>query len=391
MSVAIYGGSFNPPHKGHTAALKAAAEQLRPDRLIVMPAGDPPHKNLPADSPSGTDRLKLTRLAVSEIPGAEVSEMELLRAGPSYTSDTLRSIKAMYPGETVWLLMGTDMFLSVENWHESSYILGNSVIAVFCREEGQTELVKRHAEELKSFCGADTVFIESEPIPAASSAIRALLPERKGAELLDDEVYAEIIRRRLYGAKPDFEWLRGKAYAMLKPKRVPHVRGCEAECIRLAERWGADTEKAAEAGILHDITKKLLLDEQLILCKKYGIINDTAEIESPKLLHAKTGAAVARAEFGVDEDVYNAILWHTTGREGMTLLEKVVYLGDYIEPTREFDGVDALRRLAYESIDDAMILGLEMSLDDIRSYGAEPHERTVRALDWFTKRKKGQI
>ena len=109
------------------------------------------------------------------------------------------------------------------------------------------------------------------------------------------------------------------------------------------------------------------------------------ELKSPKLLHAKTGAALARDLFGVSDRVYEAIRWHTTGKPDMTLLEKIIYLADYIEPTRDFPGVEKLRELCYEDIDEAMALGLSMSLEDIRSYGEEPYKDTVEACRWYSR------
>ena len=162
------------------------------------------------------------------------------------------------------------------------------------------------------------------------------------------------------------------------------------QAVQLARKWGEDPENAAEAGILHDITKKLVLSDQLILCQKYGIINDNAEEHNFKLLHAKTGAAVARAQFGVSDEVYNAIRWHTTGKPDMTLLEKIIYMADYIEPNRDFPGVEKLRELAYEDLDKAMALGLEMSLEDIRSYGQEPYKDTVQAYEWYSRLVSGR-
>lgn len=94
-----------------------------------------------------------------------------------------------------------------------------------------------------------TSLLDAKPLPASSTELRAALKEREGRELLSAEVYDYVIAHRLYGAKPNFEWLREKAYAMLKPKRIPHVRGCEEEAIRLARRWGADEGLAAEAAI----------------------------------------------------------------------------------------------------------------------------------------------
>lgn len=383
MKIAIYGGTFNPPHRGHVESLQAVYEQAKLDRVLVIPASIPPHKELAAGSPDAEKRLELTRLAFKELPYAEVTDMELTRTGKSYTSDTVAELLRKYPDAELMLAMGTDMFLSFETWHEYRYLIDNVTMLVFARREGEDEKIFKYGEYLESKYGAKINYIMHDPLPISSSEIRRLLPRRLGRELLPGAVFARIVKNGDYAAKPDFPWLREQSYAYLSPKRIPHVQGCEWEAVRLAKRWGESEEDAAEAGILHDITKKLVLSEQLILSEKYGIINDTYETANVKLLHAKTGAALARDLFNISDRVYSAIRWHTTGKPDMTLLEKIIYMADYIEPNRDFPGVDKLRKLAYEDLDAAMVLGLKMSLEDIRSYGAEPYEVTVSAYEWY--------
>lgn len=383
MKIAIYGGTFNPPHRGHVESLQAVYEQAKPDRVLVIPASIPPHKELAAGSPDAEKRLELTRLAFKELPYAEVTDMELTRTGKSYTSDTVAELLRKYPDAELMLAIGTDMFLSFETWHEYRYLIDNVTMLVFARREGEDEKIFKYGEYLESKYGAKINYIMHDPLPISSSEIRRLLPRRLGRELLPGVVFARIVKNGDYAAKPDFPWLREQSYAYLSPKRIPHVQGCEWEAVRLAKRWGESEEDAAEAGILHDITKKLVLSEQLILSEKYGIINDTYETANVKLLHAKTGAALARDLFNISDRVYSAIRWHTTGKPDMTLLEKIIYMADYIEPNRDFPGVDKLRKLAYEDLDAAMVLGLKMSLEDIRSYGAEPYEVTVSAYEWY--------
>ena len=383
MKIAIYGGTFNPPHRGHVESLQAVYEQAKPDRVLVIPASIPPHKELAAGSPDAEERLELTRLAFKELPYAEVTDMELTRTGKSYTSDTVAELLRKYPDAELMLAMGTDMFLSFETWHEYRYLIDNVTMLVFARREGEDEKIFKYGEYLESKYGAKINYIMHDPLPISSSEIRRLLPRRLGRELLPGVVFARIVKNGDYAAKPDFPWLREQSYAYLSPKRIPHVQGCEWEAVRLAKRWGESEEDAAEAGILHDITKKLVLSEQLILSEKYGIINDTYETANVKLLHAKTGAALARDLFNISDRVYSAIRWHTTGKPDMTLLEKIIYMADYIELNRDFPGVDKLRKLAYEDLDAAMVLGLKMSLEDIRSYGAEPYEVTVSAYEWY--------
>ena len=386
MTIAVFGGSFNPPHKGHLAAALAASRQLKPDEFLVIPDFQPPHKQLAEGSPEPEERLALCRLAFAAVPNCTVSDLELRRGGKSYTADTLRHLRAARPEAELILLMGADMYCSLHTWYDAEYILRSVRIAVFQRAAGEMPAIEAQRDALAAQFGTETELIRSQPMPASSTELRAALQNREGVAKLSPEVYAEIIRRRLYGAKVNFPWLREQSYAMLRPRRVPHVQGCEAEAVRLARRWRADEERAAEAAILHDCTKKELLPEQLRLCAKYGIIPDELERENGKLLHAKTGAAVAKFEFGSDDEVVEAIRWHTTGRPNMTTLEKVLYMADYMEPTRDFPGVEELRRLAYEDLDRAMVLGFEMSLEDILSRGETPHKNTLAALQWYQNR-----
>ena len=385
MRLAFYGGSFNPPHPAHVRACRLAYESLKPDKLLVIPAATPPHKPLPDGSPDANERMELTRIAFRDFPEAEVSDMELRREGRSYSSDTVKELRREYPDAELVMIMGTDMLLSFEQWHEWEYILSECSLAVLPREEGDIAGISREAERLRSRNGARIYVLDVAPLPMSSSGMREMLVNRRGADELDGGVYTRIIKTRDYGAKPQLDWLRERAYKFLKPTRVPHVAGCEHEAVKLAGRWGEDTGDAAEAGILHDITKKLSMAEQLNLAEKYGIVFDALERQNLKLTHAITGAALSREVFGVTDEVYGAIRWHTTGRPDMTLLEKLIYLADYIEPTRDFEGVEPLRALAYEDIDAAMALGLKMSLEELKAGGIVPHSATVEALRWYGK------
>ncbi|SHH63406.1 nicotinate-nucleotide adenylyltransferase [Sporobacter termitidis DSM 10068] len=392
MRLGIYGGTFNPPHIGHVGAAAAAAGQLGLDALLVVPAGVPPHKALPPGSPSGEDRMALARLSFAALPYAQVTDAELRKEGVSYTVETVGALAGQYPGAEVFLIMGTDMYLTLETWKDAARLLACVTPAVLSRGSEDDGRIAAYAGQLEKIFGTTTASINNDIVDISSTQLRELLPGRAGADFIEGPAYAYIIKKRLYGAKPDFTWLRARAYEMMKPKRIPHVAGCEAEAVKLAGRWGADEDEAREAAILHDITKHLELDDQLQLCGKYDIMTDNVEASEVKLLHSKTGAAVARDIFGVSDAVHDAILWHTTGRADMTLLEKIIYIADYIEPTREFEGLDTLRGLAYRDLDLAVIKGLEMSIEDMSQRGITPHLRTAEAMNWLiahTPRYKG--
>ena len=387
MKIGIYGGTFDPPHIGHISAVSEAAEQLGIDRLILIPAGIPPHKEVQSSSASGTHRFNMLRLAGKYLDGAEVSDLELRRSGRSYSVDTVTELKRTYPDDELYMFIGTDMLTTFEQWYRFEDIFRMCTVAVFARQEDDRRLIEETAAGLKKKYDADIEIVRNKAVDISSTELRERLPLRQGAEYLHEEVYEYILKNGLYGARADFDFLRTRAYAMLKPGRISHVAGCEYEAVRLAKRWGGNEDDAREGAILHDITKKLDLNEQLILCDKYGIIADNVERQDPKLLHSKTGAAVARDMFGISDDVYGAIFWHTTGRAGMTRLEKILYLADYIEPTREFSGLAELRREAFRDLDAAVLLGLRMSLDDLRERKIEPHAKTQEAIDWLSNNK----
>ena len=387
MRILIYGGSFNPPHLGHIRSVQTAAAALRPDLTLLIPAAIPPHKHLAEGTPEAGHRLAMTVLAAGEIPGCEASDMELARTGPSYTSDTLRILHERYPGAELIFLMGTDMLLTIETWHEPEVIMALASLAVFAREEGREGEIAAQAEHLRERYGAVVYVLAGEPVKVSSTQVRALLPKRLGRGYLTEDVYGYIIRHRLYGAKPELAWLRERAYACLKPTRVEHVKGTEAMARALAERWGADPDDAAEAAILHDCTKKADRDGQLRICEKYGIIPDKWELENGELLHAKTGAAFAAAEFGAPGPIADAIRWHTTGRPDMTLLEQIVFLADAIEENRRpYPALEAIRKAAFRDLDAATELCARRTLAYVRERDLPLHPDTARTREYYLKK-----
>lgn len=392
MKIGIYGGTFNPPHLGHLTAARAVFELLNLDQLLLVPAGMPPHKELPAGSPTPEQRLEMTRLAGEQLglgDRVRTLDIEVYRQGKSFTADTLAQLKAQHPEDELWLLMGTDMFLTLQAWHEPGKILSLAGIAAFGRTEEDTEeLFSAQREYLYQTYPQARLFTLTIPgvIDVSSTELREKLAKGEGASLLAPAVYGYILREGLYNTGADLKHLslsqlRPVALSYLKHKRIPHVLGTEQEAIRLAERYGADVEKARRAALLHDCTKKLDMEEQLALCRRYGIQLDELEQKALKLLHSKTGAAIARDVFGVDDDIYSAIWYHTTGHANMTKLEKIIYLADYIEPSRDFPGVDKLRKVCYEDLDRGLLMGLEMTIEEMTSMGNPVHHATVEARD----------
>lgn len=179
------------------------------------------------------------------------------------------------------------------------------------------------------------------------------------------------------------EDLKQKVMVLYDQKRVAHALGCCAMAAELAKHYGADVELAARAGILHDITKIMTVPEQLRLCKKYAIMTDDYCGQMSKLLHAKTAAAVAEQVFGECSEVCESISWHTTGKADMTLLSKIIYIADYIEINRKFEGVEQLRELAFENLDAAVLCGVQMTIDTLEANNRPLNRYTVEARDFL--------
>ena len=390
MRIGIYGGTFNPPHVGHIRAAKCAVDALKLDKLLLIPSCISPHKTIPEHSPSPEQRLSMLQLAIGEDEVIRVSDLELSRGGTSYTYETVAQVKEMHPNAELYLFMGTDMFLSFRTWKEPGKILENASIAVFYRGEKQEkEDIAREKAMLESIGGK--VFLVENPVTEISSTdLRRLLTFGCADDFLPEGVGDYIRKNRLYGGGDNLrglpmEQLEQVVIGLLKPSRVAHVLGCRDTAADLARHWGADPVDAARAGLLHDVTKALDGPLQLTLCQSYGIILDKFSAHNPKTLHALTGSLVADRVFGENAAVVAAIRSHTTGKANMNLLEKIIYVADYMEPNRDFPGVEQLRHLAYSDIDKALKLGLNMTLQLLTQQNREISPESAQALAWLEK------
>ena len=391
MRIGIYGGTYNPVHRGHISAAVGAIEYLKLDKLIFVPAGTPPHK--PMDGTEDRHRAAMLRLAVENMrrDDVEISLMEMEREGKSYSVDTVKTMRESYPDDELYLLMGTDMLESFLQWHQPEEILQYVSIGAFGRNDTDSaETLHAAAEHIRIAIpyGKVETFVNPYLIELSSTCVRKALPAGQGEKLLDAAVYGYILREGLYGTAADLkhlslDGLRPVAISYLKGKRVPHVLGTEETAAELAVRYGADVTLARRAALLHDCTKRLDMEQQLALAEQYGVVLDEMERTTLKLQHAKTGAAIAEHVFGECREVVEAIRWHTTGKPDMTTLEKVLYLADYMEPTRDFSGVEELRTLAFEDLDRAVLLGLKMTKKEMQEWGEPLHPHTETALAWL--------
>lgn len=179
--------------------------------------------------------------------------------------------------------------------------------------------------------------------------------------------------------------LRKQLEKELKPDRFEHTLGVAYTSASLAFAYGADVEKALIAGFLHDCAKSMTHEEQIKVCEKNNIEITEVERKNHSLLHAKVGMFLAQKEYDVhDEDVLNAIRWHTTGRENMSLLEKIVYIADFIEPNRKpLENMPKVRKEAFTDIDRCLAHILHDSVVYLRTIGKETDDATMKAYEFY--------
>ena len=192
----LFGGTFNPVHKGHKNLLKTISERLRPDKIIIMPSNVPPHKNAP-ELASGEDRLNMCRLAFSEFENAEFSDFELNNSGKSYSYYTLKYLKEKFPEYKIWFAVGSDMLLTFDRWFKYRELLSMCSLDCISREKGDFENLEKKAEELSDF--GEIKLISAPPFEVSSTAVRRMIKNNEDCSCyLDENVVKYIIDNKLY-------------------------------------------------------------------------------------------------------------------------------------------------------------------------------------------------
>ena len=183
----------------------------------------------------------------------------------------------------------------------------------------------------------------------------------------------------------DLKRIRKKMEKVLDPKRFEHTLGVTYTAAALAMCYQADINKAQVAGLLHDSAKCMDNDKKISICQKHNIQMNEIEKQNPFLLHAKVGSYIAMKKFGInDPDIINAILNHTTGRPGMSTLEKIIYIADYIEPGRkQAPNLTEVRKLAFQNLDDALLKILENTLSYLEESSEVIDPMTRKTYEYY--------
>ena len=380
--IAIMGGTFDPIHYGHLVAAETARHEFLIDYVLFVPTGQPYHK--PNSASQSEHRYQMTVAATLNNPFFGVSRVEIDRSGKTYTIDTIRYLREILGEEKeLFFITGADAVNEILSWKDSDILLTLcNFIAVTRAGYNKEKLIEQIAEINADYKGK-IHFLEIPAIDISSRELRAKVSVEKPIKyLVPSEVEKYIEKTGLYSSKYDFEEINKRIKGMLSEKRYKHTIGVVEEAVKLAELYGENKEKARAAAFLHDCAKNYSFDELKEIYKKYGAFYDGIMIKQPELLHSAAGAAIAAVEFGVtDEDVLNAIRYHTTGRAEMSRLEKIIYLADFIEPNRnDFAGLDEVRAKAYNNLDGALIDAIRSSISHVKQGKFEIHPQSILAL-----------
>ncbi len=359
--VLIFGGTFDPPHKGHRHLLKSALRQEHFDRVLLIPAYIPPHKDH-TPALSFEMRCGVLKDFFSDIEGLEILPIEQERGGKSFTIDTVETLQAQFPNDELYLLIGTDMFLSFETWRRYEDLLKSVVLIVGSREKGDREKLEGFADYLNGkYRCKGIVLCSMKPVVCSSSELRAL---GKGlAERALNHINIE-----------------------LDVKRARHTLQVADYAKKLAPNVGVDPEKAYLAGLMHDCTKCYSTDWHLQYAKEKGILLTEDDLASPQVLHQITGAVFAEQELGCsDQEILTAIACHTTGKPQMLPLEMLLLFADSCEPTRTYSGVERLREAGENDLKKGTLMLLTELIVSLKERKVPLHPKTSEAKESLLK------
>lgn len=417
MKIGIYGGSFNPPHRGHLHAALGFYDAMALDLLLVIPDYEPPHKQL-----SGIDsaemRLEMTKVCFSgESIGErkiEVSDFEVRSGGISYTALTLEHFREVCPEDEFFLLCGTDMFLTLDKWYHPETIFSLATPVLMRREDDPETallLAEKQADYLEKY-GKSGIILTLPCLELSSSEVREKIAAGEDVSgLLTPEVASYIKERELYRDEQMLATLRKKIVPIEGTRRAAHSFAVEEECIYLAAHFAlsaADTLRLRIAALLHDLAHRLPPEEHKSLLLRHGFDEKAADslLRYPKTVHQVTGALLLRERFSYlkDEAILSAISCHTTGKPGMSKLDMLLCLADYMEATRPYEDCHRARKQFHEALeaaktpaekdealDAAMLRYLCGTVEHVQAIGRELDPMTVAARDDFLKKSENAV
>ncbi len=339
MRIGISGGTFDPVHRGHIESALAAKNALQLDKVVFVPAGEPPHKLDRRITPD-KDRLAMLRTAIAPYEGFEISEYELLKQEYSYSIDTVKHFAREYGSKTeLFYITGADVLGELKHWKDCEELFRLCSFAVLMRPGyDRTQFLKdieRHRQ-----AGAEIYPVDGPMVDISSKHIRQAVQNghiKAVAEYLPQGVQQYIEESRLYTEPMAFdeEYALRNMKIRLKPERYKHTLRVAEEAMRIGEQFGIDPEKCRIAGLLHDCGKDVTEHQLHWLAPELIELGRPENGGNPAIVHGPAGAVIANKKYGIiDVEILEAIRCHVTGAPDMGPVAQAVFIADYTEPGR---------------------------------------------------------
>ena len=357
------------------AVVEAALRTAGLDQVLVIPAAIASGRE-PGIIASSSDRINMCRLCFNGDPRISVSDIEAYRNEWTPTISTVeRLIKQMKHNDQLTVIIGADKLPTLHQWKRAKDLFALCDILVYPRQGMNTA---QYVNELSTL-GARIRLLDVPEVPGASSQVQQSLKRYESPSELIPEVTSYIAEHWLYMDPAILN-----VEHMMSPKRWKHTLGVRQEAVRLAALHdGINTLEAALAATLHDSAKCLPFETMLNYAHKAGI-SDPTFLSSSAMLHGPVGAYIAKTQFFVEqEDVLNAITYHTVGRAKMSKLEQCIFVADATEPGREqYPGLKRLRKLADRSLEAAILLSLNLTKQYVLSTGKPFNPISEETVRW---------
>ena len=397
MRYGIFGGTFDPFHAGHLSMVAGVLASGLIDRLWVIPSGFHPQKDVHLLT-LAPYRYYMTKAALKNIPNCEVLPLEMVRPQMSYTVDTLRIIREEElagPDDELFVIYGTDILFEIETWYHPEVILKEAGVLLAARPGVLHQKTLHKVRDLEEKYDIQISFFPIEGVDVSSHEIRKAGNFSKYLPA----VRQFIKKNDLYPVDNHLQYLKAETHKRifeygtslfldLSEKRLLHSLNVALLSIRYAVKYGADPDAAAIAGLLHDCAKELPISTQLRLAKQ----THDGEIPENALLHAPAGVIYASEHYGItDEAILSAIHYHTTGCENMSVLGKIIYLADKLEPARIYEDLTDLRDLAETDLNAAAIACLQAVKNSIIRKETAFHPDSSKALASLISHRKREM
>lgn len=386
MKKAIFGGTFDPLHIGHLSIAFEALYFLELDEVIFVPTGNPPHKKNITDN---YHRVNMIKGTIDKYDKLSLSNYEIEKKEKSYTFETLEYFKKKERNTKWYFIVGEDCLLDIEKWKNPDKVLKYATLVVFKRTNNNIDKLKEYKDVVEKKYSTDIILLNNKIIDISSTFIRESIYINREISFLLPSYVGEYIKKFKLYEKGDTFILKEKIKSTLKDTlnsdRYDHTIRVVNEAKKLAALYGVDEEKAEIAALAHDCAKNMSYNELKRTCEKGNIIFTDDDLNSKPIWHAYAAVIIAKEEFKIDdEEILNAIKYHTTGRKNMTVLEKIIYLADYIEPGRTFEKIHEVRVLAYDkNIDAALIKAINNTIEFLISKGSIIHKSTIEARNYL--------